>query len=119
MRMREVIACVDRIGVEAAQVLGVQLEQRASEIGSVTEIHGELVGLELVLARDHVHTELDNHVEGGERVVEEEEADDDGALGVELEGGVEGAVVDEDGEEGEDVEEMGLGNGRSAYMVDG
>ena len=104
----EMVASVDGVGVEAAEVLGVQLEQGAGEVGGEAEVGGELVGLELVLAGDDVHEQFDDHVHRGEGVVEEQEADDDGALGDEAEGRVQGGVVDEDREEGEDVEEVDL-----------
>lgn len=86
------VARVDRISVQAAQVLAVQLEQRAGEVLGVAQVHSELVGLELVLAGDDVHAEFDEDVEGGQGIVEEEEADYDGARCVEAEGGVEGGV---------------------------
>lgn len=108
MGMREVVACVDGVGVKAAQVLSVQLEKRSGELGGVSEVHGELVGLELVLAGDHVHEQLNDSVHGGEGVVEEEESNNDGALDVETKGRVQRGVIDKDREEGEDVEQMSL-----------
>lgn len=108
MGVREVVGRVKWVRVEGAEVLGVQLEKAAGEILSVAEVLGKLVGLEFILAGNHIHAELDDQVEGSECVVEEEEADDDGALGCELERGKEGAVVDEDREEGKDIEEVSL-----------
>lgn len=53
---------------------------------------------------------MEEDVHGGEGVGKEEEADDDWVLGKEAEGGVQGVVVDEDREESEDVENVGLKN---------
>lgn len=60
---------------------------------------------------EDVYEEFDDIVGGVEDVVEEEEVDDDGVLGVEVKIGVEGVVVYEDGEEGKDVEEVSLVGG--------
>jgi hypothetical protein len=104
VRVGEVVVCVHPVGVHAAEVLDVQLEEGGRELEAHAEVAGEGVGLELELAGDDVHEELDDGVHGGEGVGEEEEPDDDGALRGETKGGVEGAIVDEDGEEAEDVE---------------
>lgn len=110
MGVREVVGGVDRVGVHGAEVLDLELEKGAGELLGVAETLGESVGLELELAGQDVHAELEEHVHGGEGVGEEEEADDDGVFGEEAEGRVEGVVVDEDGEESEDVENVGLEN---------
>ena len=67
-----------------------------------------LTGLELELPAEDVNELVDDGVLGREHVGEEDEADDDGEVVVEAKGLVEGVVVDEDGEEGEDVEEVEL-----------
>jgi hypothetical protein len=74
----------------------------------VSQTVGEGVGLKLVATAEDVHEELDDGFGGGQDVGEEEEAYDDGALEGEAEGGVERSVVDEDGEEREDVDEVDL-----------
>ena len=72
------------------------------------ELGSSLTGLELELSAENVHEQIDDGVGGRQHVGEEDEADDDGEVVVEAKGFVEGAVVDEDGEEGEDVEEVEL-----------
>ena len=74
-------------------------------------------GLELELSAQNVHQQLHHRVHWGEGVREEDEANDDREFLVEAEGLVEGAVVDEDREEGEDVECMELENVRSLFTV--
>ena len=68
----------------------------------------ELIGLEFVFAAEDVHQELDDCVHWCQSIGEEDEADYDWEFVVEAEGLVERFIVDEDGEEGEDVEEVGL-----------
>lgn len=106
--MREVVAGKEAVGVHRAQVLDLQLDERAGQLGRVTQLAGEAVRLELVAARKDVLEQRDGHIHGRQRVGEEDEADDDGVLVDEAEVGVEGVVVDEDGEQGEDVEEVDL-----------
>ena len=108
-RVAEVVRGVHPVCVHGAQVLDLELDEGLCELGAVAELLRELVGLELVAPGEDVHQQLDHGVHGGEGVGEEDEADDDGHFGVEAEGAVEGFVVDEDGEEGEDVEEVDLG----------
>lgn len=69
--------------------------------------------LEFKLSAQNIHQQLHHRVHRCEGVREEDEANDDGELLVEAKGLVEGAVVDEDGEEGEDVECVELENVRS------
>lgn len=108
-RVAEVVGGVHPVGVHGAQVLDLELDERLGQLGAVAQLLRELVGLELVAPREDVHQQLDHGVHGREGVGEEDEADDDGHFAVEAEGAVEGLVVDEDGEEGEDVEEVDLG----------
>lgn len=108
MRVGEVIARVHPVSVHGAEVLHVQLDKRCGQLGTHTQAVGESISLELERAGDDVQEELDDSVHWRESVREEEEADDDGVLVVEAKRGIEGAVVDEDGEEAEDVEEVGL-----------
>jgi len=103
-----VIRGIHPVGVHGAQVLDLELDERSRKVGLVSQTVGEGVGLELVAAAEDVHEQLDDGFGGGQDVRKEEEADDDGALEGEAEGGVEGGVVDEDGEEREDVDEVDL-----------
>ena len=64
--------------------------------------------MELIAAAEDVHQELDDSVHWRKGVGKENESNDDGELLVEAKGLVQGFVVDKHGEEGEDVEEMGL-----------
>lgn len=73
--------------------------------------------MEFEFSAQDVHQQLHHCVHGCEGVREEDESNDDGKLLVEAEGLVEGAVVDEDGEESEDVERVELGNVRSRFNV--
>lgn len=106
--VREVVAGVHPVGIHGAEVLDLELEERAGELLRVSELLGEGVGLELELAGDDVHAELDKEVSRREGIREEDEADDDGVLLEEAKGRVQGVVVDEDREESEDVEQMAL-----------
>lgn len=106
--VREVVAGVHPVGIHGAEVLDLELEEGAGELLGVSELLGEGVGLELELAGDDVHAELDKEVSRREGIREEDEADDDGVLLEEAKGRVQGVVVDEDREESEDVEQMAL-----------
>lgn len=108
MRVGEVVGGVDPVGIHGAEVLDVQLDEGAGEREAHAETLGEGVGLELELAREHVHEQLDDGVHGRQGVGEEDEADDDGVRVVEAERGVQRPVVDEDGEQAEDVKQVGL-----------
>lgn len=65
----------------------------------------------------NVHQQLHRSVHGCEGVREEDEANDDGKLLVEAERLVEGSIVNEDGEEGEDVECVELEHVKSWFTV--
>ena len=106
--MAVVVAGVHPVRVHCRQILDLKLDQTLGEVLREAEIHSELVGLELKLAGEDVHEEFDDGVHGGESVGEEDEADDDGVLIVEAEGVVKRGIVDEDGEKGEDVEDVEL-----------
>ncbi len=106
--MAVVVARIHPVGIHRAQVLDLQLDQTLRQVFLVAEIECELVRLELEFSGQDVHEELDDGVHGCQSIREEDEADYDGALVVEAEGLVEGAVVDEDGEEGENIEHMEL-----------
>lgn len=73
--------------------------------------------LEFEFPAQDVHQQLHYRVHRRERVGEEDESNDDGELPVETKGLVEGAVVDEDGEEGKDVECVELDNVRDWFIV--
>ena len=96
------------VGIHGAKVLDLELDQGASELGIVTKLVGELVGLELKLAAENVHAKLDEGVGRAKNIREEKESNDDRVHRVETKVGIEGVVVDENGEEGEDGEEVGL-----------
>ena len=96
------------VSIHSAEVLDLELDQGAGKLGVVTELVGELVGLELELAAENVHAELDEGVGGAKDIREAEESNDDGMHRVEAKVRIQGVVVDEDGEEGEDGEEVGL-----------
>lgn len=74
-------------------------------------------GLEFELSAQNVHQQLHHRVHWGEGVREEDEANDDGEFLVEAKGLVEGTVVNEDREEGEDVECVELESVRSLFTV--
>lgn len=76
-----------------------------------------LTSLEFKFSAQDVHQQLHHCVHGCEGVREKDESNDDGKLLVEAERLVEGAVVDEYGEEGEDVECVELGSVRSGFTV--
>lgn len=60
--------------------------------------------LELEFPAQNIHQQLHYRVHRREGVGEEDEPNDDGKFPVEAKGLVQGTVVDEDGEEGKDVE---------------
>lgn len=82
-------ARIHPIGIEAGQVLHVQLDQRAGQLTRVTQLVREGIGFELELPRQDVHQQLHQTVRGREDLVEEDEADDDGSGIVEAESVVE------------------------------
>jgi hypothetical protein len=98
MGVGEVEAGIHPVGVHGAKVLNLELEERAGELLRIAQTLGEVIGLELKLASNHVHEELDDDIGGGEGVREEDEADDDGVLLEEAKGVVQRGVVDEDRE---------------------
>lgn len=85
-----------------------QLDKRAGELGAEAKTLGKVISLELELARENVEEQLDDGVHGGESIREENEADDDGVLSMESERVIERLVVEENREEGEDIEKVGL-----------
>ena len=82
-----------------------------------TSRNGIYTSLEFEFPAQNVHQQLHHSIHGCEGVREEDEANDDGELLVEAEGLVEGSVVNEDGEEGEDVECVELENVKSWFTV--
>jgi hypothetical protein len=104
MRVRKVVAGVHPVGIHGAEVLNLELEERAGELLGVTKLLGKCIGLELELAADNVHKEVDDEIHGSESIREEDKADNDGVLLEETERRVQRVVVDEDREEEEDVE---------------
>jgi hypothetical protein len=103
-----VVACVHPVSIHCAQILDLQLDQRSSQFGRVSQFLGKLIGLELVAATEDIHQQLDDSVHWGKGVREEDESDYDWELLMEAKGFIERSVVDEYREKGEDVEEMGL-----------
>lgn len=108
VRMREVVSCVHAISIHAGKVLLVELDKTSAELSLVAKLVGEGVGFELPLAGEHVDQKVDEGVHGRQGIVEEDETDDDGVLRVESERLVERSIVDEDGEESKNLEEVGL-----------
>ncbi len=106
--MAIVVAGVHPVRVHCRQILDLQLDQTLGEVFRKAKIHGELVSLELELSGEDIHEEFDDGVHGGEGVGEEDEANNDRVLMVEAEGVVERGIVDEDGEQGKDVEDVEL-----------
>jgi len=109
-RVAVVVRCIQPISIHGRQVLDLQLDQRPGQLLLVSQVEGELVGLELEFATEDVHQESNERVHGGKRFREQDESDHDRVLMVEAEGVVETVVVDEDTEEGKDVEEVQLSN---------
>lgn len=99
---------VHPVGIHAAKVLLMELDEAGAELSLVSKLVGKGVGLELPLAREHVDTEVNQSVHGRQGVVEENETDNDGVLGVETKRLVQRSVVDEDREESEDLEQVEL-----------
>lgn len=64
--------------------------------------------MELVATAQNIHQELDDSVHWCKGVREQDKSDDNRKFLVESKGFIERSVVNEDGEEGEDVEEVGL-----------
>lgn len=106
--MAEVVARVHPVGIHGGQVLDLELNQTPGKLGGVAKVLSESIGLEFVLAGEDVHHELNNSVHWSQGIREKDESDDDWADAVEAECLIEGAVVDEDGEEAEDIEEVCL-----------
>lgn len=106
--MREVVASKHPIGLHGAEVLDLKLDQRAGKLGVISKVVRKSISLELVLPAQNVHQQLDDGVHGTENIREEEESNDDGMGLGETEVGIERLVVDEQGEEREDVEEVNL-----------
>lgn len=67
---------------------------------------------EFEFSAQYVHQQLHHRVHGCENIREEDEPNDDRKLLVEAKRLVEGAVIDKDGEKGEDVECVELGHVR-------
>lgn len=108
MGVREVVAGVHPIGVHGAKVLDLELEKRASKLLGITKLLSEGIGLELELAADDMHKQVDDEIHRSKSIREEDETNDDRVLLEETERGVQRVVVDENREEEEDVESMGL-----------
>jgi hypothetical protein len=108
MGVREVVAGINPIGVHGAKVLDLELEERAGKLLGVTKLLSEGIGLELELAADDVHKQVDDKIHRSKSIREENETNDDGVLLEETERGVQRVVVDENREEEEDVESVSL-----------
>lgn len=106
--VREVVGGEQPVSIHGAKVLDLELDQGASELGVVAKLVGELIGLELELAAENVHAELDKGIGRAKDVREEKESNDDRVHRVEAKVGIKRVVVDENGEEGENGEEVGL-----------
>jgi hypothetical protein len=108
VRVGEVVAGIHPVGVHGAKVLDLEFEERAGELLRVTELLGKSIGLELELAADNVHKQVDDKIHGSKSIGEEDEADDNGVLLEETERRVQRVVIDKDREEKEDVERVSL-----------
>jgi len=117
MGVREVVAGVHPIGVHGAKVLDLELEKRTSKLLGITKLLSEGIGLELELAADDMHKQVDDEIHRSKSVREEDETNDDRVLLEETERGVQRVVVDENREEEEDVESMGLRDTEQAGRV--
>ena len=106
--VREMVSGEQPVRIHSAEVLDLELDQGASELGVVAKLVGELVGLEFELAAENVHSELDEGIGGAKDVREEKEPNNDWVHRVETKVGIEWVVVDENREEGEDGKEVGL-----------
>lgn len=108
----EVVAGVHPVSIHGAQVLDLQLDQAASQFVREAKVLSKGIGLELVATGEDVHQQLDDGVCWSEDIGEQDEANNDWADAVEAEGLIERGIVDEDGEQAEDVEEVGLDHGQ-------
>lgn len=106
--MSVVVRRVHPISIHGGQVLDLELDQAGREELRVAETDGKLIGLVLERAGDDVHQELDDGVEGLEKVVEEDEANEDGLDTLKAEGLVKAGIADKEGEESKDVEHVEL-----------
>lgn len=77
------------VRIHSAEVLDLELDQGASELGVVAKLVGELVGLEFELAAENVHSELDEGIGGAKDVREEKEPNNDWVHRVETKVGIE------------------------------
>lgn len=107
-RVREMITGKRPVGIHGAQVLNLELDQRAGEFVIVPKLVGKGIGLELELAAQDVEEKLDNQIGGAKDIREQKEPDDDGLLGSETESGIQRLVVDKRREERKDVEKVQL-----------
>lgn len=102
------VARIHPIRIHSAQILDLQFDQRARQFSLVAKSLCEVVCFKLVLSAQDVHQELDDCVHRGKRIREQDETNYDWELVMETKGLVQGTVVDEDREQGENVEEMEL-----------
>ena len=106
--MGEVVAGIHPVGIHSAKVLDLELDKRGGKLGLVAELAREAISLELEAAAHNIHQELNHGIHGREDIGEEDEADNDGVLLHEAEISIQRGVVDENREEGEDVENVNL-----------
>jgi hypothetical protein len=103
-----VVACIHPIGIHSAQILDLELDQRASKLCRVSKLLCEFISLELVASAENVHQQFDNCIHWCKSIREEDKADYYGELIVKPKGLVKRLIVNENGEEGKNVEEVGL-----------
>jgi hypothetical protein len=80
VRVREVVAGIHPIGIHSAKVLDLELKEGAGKLLGVTKPLGKSIGLELELAADNVHKQVDDEIHGGKSIGEEDESDNNGVL---------------------------------------
>lgn len=106
--MAVVIACIHPVSIHGAEILHLQLDQTACQLLLESEVRREGIGFELEFAGEDVHEEFHNGISWRQSVGEENKPNDDWMRLVESKGGIERVVIDEDTEEGEDIEHVEL-----------
>lgn len=102
------IACIHPIRIHGAEILDLKFNQALSQFLLEAEIGRECIGFKLEFTRQDIHQQLHHSIHGSKGIGEKDEADDDWTLLVEAEGRIQGAIVNEDTEQGEDVEHVEL-----------
>lgn len=80
VRVGEMVAGIHPVGVHSAKVLNLELKEGAGKLLRVAQALGKCIGLELELAADNVHKQVDDEIHRGKSIREEDEADNNGVL---------------------------------------